>query len=112
MPPKTSELRREPACAWLTAGKTGIDQRCNHLPCLHKDVLRKAIKTWIAVHFFPPCSGADPADPNAKLNFMEHFTAFVWAHYTMHHKPKIPALTNVGRFIFAYMWRMQHPLMT
>ena len=110
--PKNSELRRDPACAWLTAGKTAIDQRSEYLPCLHKDVLRKAVKTWIAVHFFPPCSGQDPEDPTVlDMNMMEPCVAFIWAYYTMHHRPKIPALTDVGRFIFAYIWRMQHNLM-
>ena len=104
-------LRREPACAWLTAGKTSIDQRHKYLPCLHKDILRKAIKKWIEVHFYPPCAGSDPEDPDIHINLMEPFVAFVWAFYTVNHKPAIPALTDVGRFIFTYIWRMQHPLM-
>ena len=110
-PPANSMLLREPACAWLTAGKTGIDQRHKTLPCLHKDIARKAIHKWIEFHFYPPCAGLVPGDDTRQLNLMEHFCAFFWAYYTLHHKPCIPALTDVGRFIFTYMWQKQHSLM-
>ena len=104
-------LLRDPASAWLTAGETDIDQRHKHLPCVNKDVLMRAIQKWIELHFYPPCSGFDPEDEDTHLNLMEPFVAFVWAFYTRNHKPTIPALTDVGRFIFTYIWRMQHPLM-
>ena len=102
-------LRREPACAWLTAGRTGIDQRAKTLPALHKDVLRQGIKRWIDIHFYLPVSGFTPED-DLHVNMMEPFVTFVWTYYTLHHKPIIPAFTDVGRFIFTYIWRHQHAL--
>ena len=108
-PPKNSVLRKDPACAWLSAGTTEIDQRSKHLPALHKDVLRKALKTWIEIHFFIPVAGLTPKD-DKHVNMMEYFVAFVWGYYTLHHKPVIPAFTDVGRFIFTYIWRNQHAL--
>jgi len=108
-PPKKSMLRQQPACAWLTAGRTDIDQRSKWLPALHKDVLRKAIKRWIEVHFFLPVAGFTLGD-NTHVNMMEPFVTFVWAYYTLNHKPVIPALTDVGRFMFTYIWRSQHSL--
>ena len=110
-PPSNSMLRLEPACAWMTAGVTGIDQRHAYLPCLHKDLLRNSIKKWIDLHFYPPCAAPDPDDEMIVIDLMENFVAFVWADYTANHKPVIPALTNVGRFIFTYIWRKQHSLM-
>ena len=110
-PPSNSHLLKEPACAWLTADKTGIDQRHKYLPCLNKDVTRKSIQKWIELHLFPPCAGVDPDDPTITIDLMENFVAFFWADYTVNHKPVIPALTNVGRFLFTYIWRSQHSLM-
>jgi len=51
-----------------------------------------------------------PGEDNEHVNFMEYFVVYVWAYYTQYQSPKIPALTNVGRFIFTYIWRHQHPL--
>lgn len=108
--PKNSVLRKDPACAWLSAGMTEIDQRSKFLPALHKDVLRKALKAWIELHFFLPVAGISPKD-DKHVNMMHHFVTFVWGYYTLHHCPIIPAFTDVGRFIFTYIWRNQHPLL-
>ena len=56
-PPPSSMLRREPACAWFTAGVTDIVQSSKELPALHKDVLRQALKRWTEVHFVLPVGG-------------------------------------------------------
>ena len=108
-PPKKSLLRREPACAWFTAGKTEINQKSKDLPALHKDVLRKALKRWIELYFYLPVAGFAPND-DKHINMMEYFVTFVWAYYTENQRPKIPAFTDVGRFIFTYIWRHQHAL--
>ena len=110
-PPSNSMLLLEPACAWMSAGVTDIDQRHKYLPCLNKDIARKAIHKWIELYFYPPCAGLNPSDHTIVLDLMEHFVAFFWAYYIANHKPVIPTLTNVGRFMFTYMWRMQHSLM-
>ena len=55
--PSSSMLRREPACAWFTAGVTEIVQSSKDLPALHKDVLRQALKRWTEVYFFLPVGG-------------------------------------------------------
>ena len=109
-PPKKSMLLMEPACAWLTAGRTNIDQRSKHLPALHKDVVRKGVQRWIELHFYIPCAGQTLEDDTVHANIMEPFVSFLWAYYTLHHRPKIPAFTDVGRFIFTYIWRRQHAL--
>ena len=44
-------------------------------------------------------------------NFMEQFVTFVWAYYTEHQRPRVPAMTDVGRFLFTYVWRHQHNLL-
>ena len=108
-PPKGSLLMREPACAWLSAGQTNIDQRHRDLPALHKDLLRHAVQRWTEVHFNLPVAGNSPKD-DVHVNLMHPFITFVWAHYTVHHRPVIPALTDLGRFIFTYIWRKQHAL--
>ena len=41
---------------------------------------------------------------------MEMFVTFVWGYYTQNQLPKVPALTDVGRLLFTYMWRQQHAL--
>ena len=72
-------------------------------------MLRKAIQRWIEVHFYIPVAGNDTAT-NEHVNFMEMFVTYVWAYYTQHQEPKVPALTDVGRFTFTYIWRGQHAL--
>ena len=108
LPPKRSMLRKEPACAWFTAGVTPNCQRSKPLPSLQRAGLRKAIQKWIKHHFFLPVGGIDK-DGN-QINLMRMFVTYVWADYVYYQKPKVPALTNVGRFIFAYIWRNQHAL--
>ena len=108
-PGKNSMLTKDPACAWFSAGRTDIDQRSKHLPALHKDVLRTTVKKWIEVHFYLPVAGLTPED-DKHVNFMEPFVAFVWGDYTLKHQPVIPAFTDLGRFIFTYIWIHQHDL--
>ena len=107
-PPAKSMLRNIPATAWFTAGATKHVQMCKVLPACHKDVLRKGLKRWTEVHFLLPCSGV--TTDGRHLNIMEWFVTFVWAYYTQNQSPKVPALTDVGRFLFTYMWRNQHAL--
>ena len=101
-------LLRDPACAWFTAGRNKVSQQSNFLPSLHKDVLRKAVQEWFEVHFYLPVAGHD--ENNEHTNMMEMFVTFVWGYYTKHQRPKVPALTDAGRFTFTYIWRNQHPL--
>ena len=84
---------------------------CVRAVLLNVYLLRNSIKKWIDLHFYPSCAAPDPDDDMIVIDLMENFVAFVWADYTANHKPVIPALTNVGRFIFTYIWRMQHSLM-
>ena len=49
-------------------------------------------------------------EANNHINMMTYFATYVWAYYVEHQSPKVPALTNVGRFLFTYIWRHQHPL--
>jgi len=107
-PPKNSMLRREPACAWLVAGATAVSLRCSQLPALHKHVLRRAIQRWQARHFYLPVAGTDSA--GIHRNYMKMFVTYVWAYYTCNQNPEVPALTDVGRFLFTYIWRHQHSL--
>lgn len=107
-PPSKSMLRRVPATAWFTAGVSKYDQTSKELPALHKDVLRKGLQRWTEVHFFLPVAGITKEGKH--INFMEMFATFVWAYYTQNQSPKVPALTDVGRFLFTYMWRHQHAL--
>ena len=109
-PPRKSMLRLQPACAWFTAGKSANSQQSKFLPALHKDVLRKALQRWIEVHFYLPVAGNDPNNNNQHVNLMEMFVTYVWGYYTQHQEPKVPALTDVGRFTFTYIWRSQHAL--
>ena len=90
------------------AGTNPVLQQSKDLPALHKDILRKAVQEWIAVHFFLPVAGK--FDGERHINIMEPFVTFVWAYYTQHQRPKVPTLTDVGRFLFTYIWRGQHPL--
>ena len=101
-------LRQEPACAWFTAGATEIVQSSKDLPALHKDVLRQGLKRWTEVHFFLPVGGITKEGNH--VNIMEMFVTFVWGYYTQNQLPKVPALTDVGRLLFTYMWRQQHAL--
>ncbi len=107
-PPKKSMLLREPACAWYTAGKQSNCLRHKFLPSLNKDVLRYAVQDWVKVHFYLPVAGVDKDGQHT--NFMEMFVTYVWAFYTQKQQPKVPALTNEGRFTFTYIWRKQHAL--
>ena len=107
-PQKKSIPLCEPACAWYTAGKQPNSLRHKFLPCLHKDVVRNAVQDWVKVHFYLPVAGINKQDQHK--NFMEMFVTFVWGFYTQNQKPKVPALTNVGRFTFTYIWRKQHDL--
>ena len=110
-PPSKSMLLREPACAWFTVGISQVSQQSKFLPALEKTVLRNAVKRWIEVHFYLPVAGNLPSDEDNKhVNIMEHFVTYIWAYYTQNQCPKIPAMTNVGRFMFTYIWRHQHPL--
>ena len=105
-PSSKSMLRRVPATAWFTAGATKYDQTSKELPGVHKDVLRKGVQRWTAVHFFLPVGGI--TNKGEHVNFMEEFITFVWAWYVKNQSPKVPALTDIGRFLFTYMWRNQH----
>lgn len=107
-PPKNSMLRREPACAWLVAGATAVSLRSTQLPALHKHVLRQAVQRWQARHFYLPVAGTDKA--GIHHNYMKMFVTYVWAYYTCNQNPIVPALTDVGRFLFTYIWRRQHNL--
>ena len=107
-PPKKSMLRREPACAWFTVGMAAVRQQSKDLPALHKDVLRKAVKRWIELHFFLPVGGYNSSAEH--VNMMEMLVTFVWGYYTENQIPKVPAFTDVGRFTFTYIWRHQHAL--
>ena len=107
-PPAKSMLRREPACAWFTAGTGKLVQASKDLPALHKDVLRGAVKRWTEIHFFLPVAGN--CGDGDHFNLMEMFVTFVWGYYTENQAPKVPALTDVGRFVFTYIWRHQHAL--
>ena len=107
-PPKNSMLLKEPACAWFTAGQNNVSQQSKFLPALHKDVLRKAVQTWFEIHFYLPVAGHD--EESQHVNMMEFFVTYVWAYYSQNQQPKIPALTDIGRFTFTYIWRHQHPL--
>ena len=109
-PPKKSMLLREPACAWFLAGCKQVSQQSNFLPALEKNVLRLGVKRWIEVHFYLPVAGHMPGEANNHINMMKFFVTYVWAYYTQHQRPKVPALTNVGRFLFTYIWRHQHAL--
>ena len=71
-------------------------------------MLRNAFKQWLVVHFYLPVAGHNKA--NEHVNLMEMFVTFVWGYYSQHQHPKIPALTDVGRLTFTYIWRMQHSL--
>ena len=73
-------------------------------------MLRNAVKRWIELHFYLPVAGDVPNEGSKHSNFMEHFVTFVWAYYTTHQRPSVPAFTNVGRFLFTYIWRQQHAL--
>ena len=133
--PSSSMLRREPACVWFTAGATEIVQSSKDLPALHKDVLRQALKRWTEVYFFLPVGGITKQGKiithngnkhtllhtlgythththhaGDHVNIMEMFVTFVWGYYTQNQLPKVPALTDVGRLLFTYMWRQQHAL--
>jgi len=107
-PPSRSMLRREPAVAWFTAGLSKNVQASKDLPALHKDVLRQALQRWTAVHFLLPVAGI--TKEGTHLNLMEMLITFVWGYYTQNQQPKVPALTDVGRFLFCYIWRHQHAL--
>ena len=107
-PPKKSMLLREPACAWYTAGKQPNCLRHKFLPSLNKDVLRNAVQEWVKVHFYLPVAGVNKDGQHT--NLMEMFVTYVWGYYTQNQQPKVPALTNVGRFTFTYIWRKQHAL--
>ena len=108
-PPKTSMLLNEPACAWLTAGVAKVSLRSSFLPALNKHVLRKVVQAWISNHFVLPVGGTDKE--GVHHNMMERFVTYTWAKYTMKQRPKVPAMTDVGRFLFTYIWRYQHTLM-
>ena len=108
-PPKNSQLLNEPACAWLTAGLHNLSLRSTHLPALNKHILRKGVQHWIENHFVFPVGGTDGGGNHH--NFMEQFVTFVWAYYTEHQRPRVPAMTDVGRFLFTYVWRLQHNLL-
>ena len=95
-------LLREPACAWFTAGTGPVRQQSIHLPALHKDVLRNAVKRWIELHFYLPVAGKNPSD-NEHINMMEMFVTFVWGYYTENQRPKVSGFTDVGRFTFTYI---------
>ena len=110
VPPRKSMLRRQPACAWFTAGTAQVTQQHKFLPCLDKTVLRNAVKRWIELHFYLPVAGDVPNEGNKHINFMEHFVTFVWGYYSVNQRPSVPAFTNVGRFLFTYIWRQQHAL--
>ena len=101
-------LLREPACAWFSAGVGNVDHQSKDLSALHKDVLRKAVKRWIEVHFFLPVAGISTNGEHT--NFMDMFVTFVWGYYTRNQSPRVPAFTDIGRFLFTYIWRNQHPL--
>ena len=105
---KSSVLRREPACAWFSAGAHDKCQSNKYLPALQNTVLRNAFKQWLVVHFYLPVAGHNKA--NEHVNLMEMFVTFVWGYYSQNQHPKIPALTDVGRLTFTYIWRMQHSL--
>ena len=107
-PPKKSMLRRDPACAWFTAGTHDNCERSPYLPSLHKVVLRDGLKRWLHVHFYYPVAGYN--DEKEHVNIMEMFVAFVWGHYTQNQLPRVPAFTDVGRLTFTYIWRHQHAL--
>ena len=109
-PPKKSMLRSEPACAWFGAGVSQVNQQGKYLPALEKTVLRIAIKRFIGLHFYLPVAGHMPGEANIHVNMMSFFVTWIWAYYTQHQKPKVPAFTNVGRFLFTYIWRNQHLL--
>ena len=109
-PPKKSMLRGEPACAWFTAGSNRVNQQSQHLPALEKTVLRHAVKRFIELHFYLPVAGIMPGDANNHVNMMTFFVTFVWGYYTQYQSPKVPTFTNVGRFLFTYIWRNQHRL--
>ena len=109
-PPKKSMLRSEPACAWFGVGMTHVNQQSKFLPALEKNVLRVAVKRFIGLHFYLPVAGHMPGEANNHVNMMPFFVTFVWAYYTEHQTPKVPAFTNVGRLLFTYIWRNQHPL--
>jgi len=108
-PSRNSMLLHEPACAWLLAGAAGVSLRCKHLPALNKHVLRRAVHHWIENHFILPVGGTDK--DGVHHNIMEQFVTFIWANYTVKQRPRVPAMTDVGRFLFTYIWRHQHPLM-
>jgi hypothetical protein len=108
-PPKNSMLMHEPACAWLLAGVSAVSLRCKQLPALNKHVLRGAVQHWISHHYVLPVGGT--GKDGEHYNIMELFVTFVWAWYTINQKPKVPAMTDLGRFLFTYIWRRQHPLM-
>ena len=108
-PPKKSMLLQEPACAWLLAGIAAVNLRCKQLPALNKHVLRGCVQHWIENHYFLPVGGTDKDGVHS--NFMEQFVTFIWAKYTVDQRPRVPAMTDVGRFLFTYIWRHQHPLM-
>ena len=101
-------LWQEPAGAWFTVGVADVTQSSQHLPALHKDVLRYAVKRYIETHFFLPVAGHN--SDNEHINIMKMFVTFVWGYYTEYQRPKVPAMTNVGRFNFTYIWRHQNAL--
>ena len=108
-PPKKSQLLNEPACAWLLAGAGNLCLQSKSMPALNKHVLRAAVQHWIENHFLFPVGGTDK--DGVHHNLMEHVVTFVWAYYTDNQKPKVPAMTDVGRFMFTYIWRRQHQLL-
>ena len=109
VPPRNSQLLNEPACAWLTAGISKLSLKSKFLSALNKHVLREAIQHWIEYHFVFPVGGTDQKGEHH--NFMEQMVTFVWGFYTENQRPKVPAMTDVGRFLFTYIWRHQHPLL-
>ena len=109
-PPKGSHLLNEPVCAWLLAGSSQINLKSTFLPTLHKHILRKVVQHWIENHFFFPVGGT--GKDGVHHNFMEQMVVFVWAYYSENQRPKVPAMTNVGRFIFTYIWSHHHNLLS